>query len=88
MSLAAHNRVRGLLRLGPTVQHALTPREREVLRWMAVGKTAWEIGEILDIAEVTVNTHISAAQRKLNAVNRASTIVNAIRAGEVSLSDL
>jgi DNA-binding CsgD family transcriptional regulator len=55
---------------------------------MAVGKTAWEIGEILDIAEVTVNTHISAAQRKLNAVNRASTIVNAIRAGEVSLSDL
>ena len=55
---------------------------------MAVGKTAWEIGEILDIAEVTVNTRISAAQRKLNAVNRASTIVNAIRAGEVSLSDL
>ena len=34
----------------------LTSREREVLRWTANGKSTWEIGEILGIAQQTVAT--------------------------------
>lgn len=35
----------------------LTPRELDVLRWTAEGKTAWEIGMILKIGERTVRTY-------------------------------
>ena len=45
--------------------HGLTPREIEVLGWVAQGKSASEIGSILDIAKRTVDEHakvLKAAQ--------------------------
>jgi len=57
----------------------LTPREREVLTWTAAGKTAWEIGEILNIAKRTVDEHANAAIRKLNTANRTHAVALAIR---------
>jgi DNA-binding CsgD family transcriptional regulator len=59
----------------------LTPREREVLAWVAQGKSAWEIGEILDIAKRTVDEHAQTAGRKLGAVNRTHAV--AIACGSV-----
>jgi LuxR family transcriptional regulator, quorum-sensing system regulator BjaR1 len=57
----------------------LTPREREVLAWVAQGKSAWEIGEILEIAKRTVDEHAQTAVRKLGAVNRTHAVAIALR---------
>lgn len=63
----------------PTGPHGLTPREVEVLGWVAQGKSAWEIAAILDIAKRTVDEHASSASRKLGAVNRAQAAAIAVR---------
>ena len=46
---------------------ALTDREREVLAWAAEGKTAWEIGCILNRSQRTIETHFKMACKKLGA---------------------
>jgi len=84
MALYAHNRLRALLR-PVSYKRVLTDREREVLQWTAAGKTSWEISMILHISERTANAHINSAARKLNATNRVSAVVNALRRGEISL---
>jgi LuxR family transcriptional regulator, quorum-sensing system regulator BjaR1 len=68
-----------LTRRPPAKRRLLTPREREVLAWVARGKSAWEIGEILDIAKRTVDEHVQSAVRKLGAVNRTHAVALAIR---------
>ncbi|HVV01883.1 MAG TPA: LuxR C-terminal-related transcriptional regulator [Verrucomicrobiae bacterium] len=57
----------------------LTPRERQVLHWMAQGKSAWEIGKILDISHRTVNEHTQSILAKLNAVKREQAVAIAAR---------
>jgi LuxR family transcriptional regulator, quorum-sensing system regulator BjaR1 len=85
LSLFAHAKAVSLLG-GHTVaaeRGDLTGREREVLHWIAAGKSSWDISVILGISERTVNWLIARATRKLNAVNRTQAVVNAIRAGEI-----
>jgi len=62
----------------------LTEREREVLRWTAAGKTAWDTGGILNIATDTVNKHVASAMRKLNVHSRAQAVAESIRRGEIT----
>jgi DNA-binding CsgD family transcriptional regulator len=57
----------------------LNAREREVLTWVADGKTAWEIGEILRISQRTVEWHILRATQKLGVRNRMQAVVRAAR---------
>jgi LuxR family quorum sensing-dependent transcriptional regulator len=57
----------------------LTSREREVLTWVAQGKSAWEIGKILNIDKRTVDNHTQSATRKLGAANRTHAVVVALR---------
>ena len=64
-------------------QGILTEREREVLRWAAAGKTAWDTGGILNIAADTVNKHIASAMRKLNVYSRTQAVAESIRRGEI-----
>jgi DNA-binding CsgD family transcriptional regulator len=64
---------------------ALTAREVEVLTWVAHGKSAWEIGEILNIAKRTVDEHAQTAVRKLGAVNRTHAVALAVRERIVSI---
>lgn len=86
MALYAHHRVRSLIRRPASgTGRILTDREREVLRWALAGKTDWEIGIILRISERTARAHMSNAARKLHAANRTSTVVQALRCGEVIL---
>jgi len=61
------------------VKHSLTAREVEVLTWVAHGKSAWEVGEILHIAKRTVDEHVQTAVRKLGAVNRTHAVALAVR---------
>ncbi len=48
----------------------LTPRESDVLRGLAEGKSNKEIARDLDIREVTVKLHVKTLSRKLGARNR------------------
>jgi DNA-binding CsgD family transcriptional regulator len=48
-----------------------------VLAWSAQGNSAWEIGEILNLAKRTVDEHAKRAMRKLGA--RTQAIAIAIR---------
>lgn len=57
----------------------ITARESEVLEWVARGKSAREIGEILKITKRTVDAHVQSAIRKIGAVNRVNAIAIAIR---------
>jgi DNA-binding CsgD family transcriptional regulator len=63
----------------PTKTHSLTPRELEALTWVARGKSAWEIGEILHITKRTVDEHVRTAVRKLGAANRTQAVAIALR---------
>jgi len=60
---------------------ALTPREIEVLKWTADGRTAAEIGEILAISSATVTFHIKNAVTKLGAANKTAAVVQALLSG-------
>ncbi|EGU34060.1 autoinducer binding domain-containing protein [Vibrio scophthalmi] len=59
----------------------LTPRETEILKWSADGKTVQEIGMILGLAESTVTFHINNATKKLNTSNKTATVVKAVLYG-------
>ena len=70
---------------GRTIDHVvLTPRERECLTWAAVGKSEWEISQILGISEHTSEKHLLNAKSKLGAVNRVQAVAEAIRRGYIS----
>jgi transcriptional regulator EpsA len=58
----------------------LTPREREVLRWIYLGKSNAEIGVILKISALTVKNHVQKTLRKLKVVNRAQAVGKALDA--------
>jgi DNA-binding CsgD family transcriptional regulator len=58
---------------------ALTARERDVLCWIARGKTAAEIGMILGISPRTVESYIRDAVEKLDTVNRVQAVVKALQ---------
>lgn len=65
--------------------YSLTARETEVLTWVARGKSAWEIGEILHITKRTVDEHVQTAVRKMGAVNRTHAVALAIRDRVISI---
>jgi LuxR family transcriptional regulator, quorum-sensing system regulator BjaR1 len=81
----AHNRIRSLGRPKPEKRDLLTPREREILRWAADGKTSWEVSVILNISERTVKFHLIQASHKLNAVNRTAAVAKALARGLIKL---
>jgi LuxR family quorum sensing-dependent transcriptional regulator len=64
----------------------LTDREREVLQWVLAGKSDRDIGEILNISKRTALAHVVNAVEKLNAANRTAAVVEALRAGEISIN--
>ena len=70
-----------LARPRPAERSLLSPRERECLQWTAAGKTTWEISGILAISQNTIDGYISAAARKLGAVNRTQAVAEALRRG-------
>jgi predicted ATPase/DNA-binding CsgD family transcriptional regulator len=67
---------------GPPSVH-LTPREAEILRLLAAGRTDREIGAALFISHRTVEFHVSRILAKLGVSNRGGAVAAALAAGLV-----
>jgi DNA-binding CsgD family transcriptional regulator len=52
----------------------LTPREREVLRWLAAGKSTSEIARELWVTPATVSKHLHHIYRKLGVTSRTAAL--------------
>jgi DNA-binding NarL/FixJ family response regulator len=59
----------------------LTEREREIVAWVATGRSNDEIAAALVVSPATVRTHVSRAMLKLRARDRAQLVVFAIESG-------
>ena len=62
----------------------LTDREREVLTWVAIGKTKPEIADRLSVSESCVKRHCENIFFKLEAGSLASAVFKALRMGLIS----
>ena len=65
----------------------LTKRELEVLNWVMVGKSSWEISKITACSEATVNFHIGNIRQKFNVNTRQQALVKAISLGLITPED-
>jgi DNA-binding NarL/FixJ family response regulator len=61
--------------------HRLTEREREIVTWVATGRSNEEIAAELVVSPATVRTHVSRAMVKLGARDRAQLVVFAVQSG-------
>jgi LuxR family transcriptional regulator len=69
----------------PVVPH-LSPREIDVLRLAADGKTAYESARILNLSARTVNFHVQSAILKLGVNNKISAVIAATKDGILNSS--
>jgi DNA-binding CsgD family transcriptional regulator/Flp pilus assembly protein TadD len=64
---------------------ALTPREKQIIRWVAEGKTNREISIILGVSTRTVKFHLKRVYEKLGGVeNRWAAVVGLVAEGKTN----
>lgn len=73
--------IRSGLILPPLASPSLSIREREVLQWVAAGKSQQDVGDILSISNRTVEVHLRSAREKLGALTTAQAVGRAIGLG-------
>jgi len=66
---------------------ALTRREREIVRYVALGHRNPEIATRLDISDVTVKTHLNNVLKKLGLRDRVDLTLYAIRNGIIGVHE-
>ncbi len=64
----------------------LTPRETEILNYIAQGYPNKQIAAKLGISEQTIKNHVTSILRKLNANARTEAVVVAIKQGLISIN--
>ncbi|WP_296478323.1 LuxR family transcriptional regulator [Roseinatronobacter sp.] len=76
-----------LMRHGRTMsemrQPALSDREKEILQWIAAGKSQTDVGIILTISTRTVEVHLRSAREKLGALTTPQAVARAIGMGMI-----
>ena len=60
---------------------SFTKRETEIMHLVSQGKTNGEIAKILDLSDETIKSYLKLVSQKLNTVNRAHAVSEAIRKG-------
>jgi DNA-binding CsgD family transcriptional regulator len=80
-SVFVHQRLVALRRLRSVSAVSLTKRELEIVRWVAAGKSDWQIGKILTISAKTVNYHVENVKRKFGVASRTQAVLAAVRHG-------
>jgi DNA-binding CsgD family transcriptional regulator len=73
----AHGFVSAMLDLS----ELLTARERDVLHWVAAGKTDRDIADILGISRRTVHKHLEHVYAKLGVETRTAAVMRALGLG-------
>ena len=63
----------------PAPDYGLTPREADVLREMAAGRTQPQIAERLFVTASTVNSHVQSVYAKLHVNNANAAVAKAVR---------
>jgi DNA-binding NarL/FixJ family response regulator len=66
---------------------SLTRREREIVRYVALGLRNAEVGQELGISEVTVKTHINNIFQKLGIRDRVELALYAVRTGIIGVHE-
>lgn len=66
-----------VISLPATDTNRLTPRQREVLEWVAQGKTVPEICTLIGRKQATVEKHLRLAREAMNAQTTAQAVVKA-----------
>ncbi|MDX1915362.1 MAG: LuxR C-terminal-related transcriptional regulator [Methylophilus sp.] len=79
------NRSGAIMPLNAThISKKITRRESEILQWLHLGKTNWEISSILEISPLTVKNHVQNILRKLDVENRGQAALKANKLGLVN----
>jgi LuxR family transcriptional regulator, quorum-sensing system regulator BjaR1 len=77
LAIYAFGRALSLADTPPAVK--LTPRETDVLQWIAEGKSDWEISKILHVSEHLVDKMARQIRIKFGAANRTQAVAQALR---------
>ena len=73
--------VKPVIQMAEGADVLLTPRQTEVLRLIAKGKSNKKISEYLFISEKTVKNHVSSILQKMEVNDRTQAVVHAIKYG-------
>jgi len=65
-------------------EFALSPREREILHWVALGKSNTVIAQLLNCSANTVDTHLRRTYAKMEVADRTTAAIKAIGLGMIS----
>lgn len=69
----------------PVRARPLTPRQRECLLWVRMGKSSADIGDLLGLSSETVNEHIAEACQRLGVRTRVQAVAEAAVRGLIAL---
>ena len=79
IAIIAHSKMLSLLDQPRRQISDLSDRERDVMAWIASGKSDDEIGHILNVSTQTVHKFVERAKFKLGVSRRSHAVVEAIR---------
>lgn len=88
VGIYAHQKLRRMAlakKKEPPIESRLSQRERDVMQWVAHGKTNDEIAALLGVTHSTVRSHIQRIMNKLGAANRTGAAMMALVRGEIRL---